>query len=92
MNDPERYDDFTQIVEENNLRDILIPIAADDNRMKRVMRWLLVDPTYPEWSEQADYDDIIDLVRREYGLRLEQVDEMLNLCENNLVEELNHGH
>lgn len=91
MDDFETCNTFWEIVAENELRDVVVPIAAEDERLKRVTRWILTDDEYPDYSGAGDYDRVVDLVIGEYGLLPDQVDQVLNLCEDNICNELNYG-
>lgn len=91
MNTFDTTNKYWEIVSENNLHNILIPVAADYGRLKHVFRWLLSDEYYPDVSETHDYDELVDMITVEYGLLPNEVEAVCGLCENNVCNELKYG-
>lgn len=88
MSDPETDQKFERIVDDNDLEQVVIRVAASDARLKKIVRRMLSDPVYSK-SEEAILDRtalLRDLGHR-MGFETGSYDEVLNECESIVTEE-----
>lgn len=74
--------------------DLAVHYVADDERLKRVLRYILLGDIEDGLTDQSpDYDfaEVNELLRLKYGLTDEQLGRAYTICEQNIETELFHG-
>lgn len=78
---------FQEIVAASDLeRDIVLPVAAENRRMRSAIEFCLdYDGTYDDSKEhKAGYEEYVAEVAARYGVTEKDIPELLNIYENNL--------
>ena len=88
MSDPETDQKFERIVDDNDLEQVAISVAASDAGLKKIIRHMMEDPDY--FSSQECKDDItgaLEGLGKRVGFGEESYDEVLDECESIVMQE-----
>jgi hypothetical protein len=86
MATPNFDQEFREIVELNWIRP-----AASDPRVKQLVRWIILGDPIEEFESGQDFYSLMKYVRDEHGLEEDEFNQMMEICETEVIKERRDG-